>query len=102
MAIAFIRTPRGTDSVPGTESEPIRERAYILLKEMIQSGSILPGETLLESRVAKAFSIRRSPVLSLAGFILRGRNSKECDACGREGHLPCGSRLRCHLRQCIV
>lgn len=39
----------------------IQDRTYRLLREMIESGKIAPGEKLLEARVAKAFGISRSP-----------------------------------------
>ncbi|MDN7560739.1 GntR family transcriptional regulator [Burkholderia orbicola] len=39
----------------------IQARTYRLLRELIESGKIAPGEKLLEARVAKAFGISRSP-----------------------------------------
>ncbi|WP_020423692.1 GntR family transcriptional regulator [Cupriavidus sp. WS] len=39
----------------------IQHRTYQLLREMIESGRIAPGEKLLEAQVARSFSIGRSP-----------------------------------------
>jgi DNA-binding GntR family transcriptional regulator len=39
----------------------IQNRTYHVLREMIESGKLEPGEKLLEAHVAKAFGISRSP-----------------------------------------
>ncbi len=44
-----------------TASKSLQEQVYILLKKMIESGRIQPGDRLQEAQVAKAFGISRSP-----------------------------------------
>ncbi len=44
-----------------TDKHSIQQRAYQLLKSMIDDGRLAPGERLLEAHVAKAFGISRSP-----------------------------------------
>jgi DNA-binding GntR family transcriptional regulator len=39
----------------------LQDQAYRLLKQMIADGRLRPGERLLESRIAEAFGISRSP-----------------------------------------
>lgn len=70
----------------------IQDRTYQLLREMIESGRIAPGEKLMEAQVARSFSIGRSPArIALAalcadrllvanegrGYRVAGRASKE-------------------------
>ena len=44
-----------------TDKHSIQQRAYQLLKSMIDDGRLSPGEKLLEAHVARAFGISRSP-----------------------------------------
>ena len=48
---------------PATESAamPMQERAYRLLRQMIDDGRVRPGERLQEVQVARAFGVSRSP-----------------------------------------
>ncbi len=50
-----------THESPDMARYSIQERAYLLLKGMIDAGRLTPGERLLEAQVAKAFGISRSP-----------------------------------------
>lgn len=59
---SLIVTPEAEPSAEASAS--IHRRVYLLLREMIESGRILPGEKLLEAQVAKSFSISRSPARS--------------------------------------
>lgn len=43
------------------ENLSMQQRAYLLLKDMIEQGRIRPGEKLLEVQVARSFGISRSP-----------------------------------------
>ncbi|SDV47337.1 GntR family transcriptional regulator [Chitinasiproducens palmae] len=45
----------------GFERQSVQDRAYALLKAMIDDGRLAPGQKLLEAQVAKAFGISRSP-----------------------------------------
>jgi len=64
MASTESRTMRATETrgraSPG-ENLSMQQRAYLLLKEMIEQGRIRPGEKLLEVQVARSFGISRSP-----------------------------------------
>lgn len=63
----MIHLPTSADSPqPDTAGDAeaggsIQHRTYQLLREMIKSGRIAPGEKLLEAQVARSFSIGRSP-----------------------------------------
>lgn len=48
--------------MPGlTDKHSLQDRAFQLLKAMIDDGRLSPGEKLLEAHVSKAFGISRSP-----------------------------------------
>ena len=51
----------GDGSDDAERAASLQERAYRLLKAMIEDGRIGPGERLQEAQVAKAFGISRSP-----------------------------------------
>ncbi|SMH39501.1 GntR family transcriptional regulator [Azospirillum agricola] len=85
------------DPTPDTadRTASLQERAYRLLKAMLEDGRIAPGERLLEAQVAKAFGISRSParhaLRSLcAQGLLDEHDGKGYVAAGQGGPSPDG------------
>lgn len=62
---------------PANGADSLRQRAYVILRSLIEVGQIKPGERLLEAQIANAFGISRSPArqaledLCNAGFITK-------------------------------
>lgn len=72
------------------EWAPIQERAYVLLKSMIEKRRIQPGQKLLAVQVARAFGISRSP----AQHALRALESdKLVQRADGQGYIVAGRRL---------
>lgn len=66
------------------DKDSIQDRAYVLLKDMISEGRLLPGEQLLEARVAKAFGISRSPARHALKRLCEGKLIRELSGRGYE------------------
>ncbi|MBX9587742.1 MAG: GntR family transcriptional regulator [Hyphomonadaceae bacterium] len=64
------------------QSTSLQQQAYLLLKRMIESGRIQPGERLLESQVAKAFGVSRSPARKALEVLCQQRLIQEQGARG--------------------
>lgn len=64
----------------------MQQRAYALLRDMIEQGRIRPGERLLEAQVAKAFGISRSPARHALQALCDARLLRE--AAGRGYQVP--------------
>jgi DNA-binding GntR family transcriptional regulator len=59
---------------PYEAKSSIQRRVYLLLRDMIEDGRIMPGEKLLEAQVAKSFGISRSPArIALAALCAEKR-----------------------------
>lgn len=69
-----VKAPSGE---PANGADSLRQRAYVILRSLIEVGQIKPGERLLEAQIANAFGISRSPArqaledLHNAGFITK-------------------------------
>jgi DNA-binding GntR family transcriptional regulator len=76
----------------------LRQKAYGVLKAMIEEGKIRPGERLLEAQVVKAFGISRSPARQALEALSRDRLIIGHD---RRGYLVAGAgdtRRPAHLK----
>jgi len=71
----------------------IQQRAYELLRDMIEDGRIAPGARLLEAQVAKSFSIGRSPARIALAALCADRFLVECEGRGYRvaGHAEAGA-----------
>lgn len=67
-----------------TEKLSLHERAYSLLKDMIENGRLAPGQRVLEAQVARAFGISRSPARRALKALCDDRLLKEAAGRGYE------------------
>jgi len=84
-----------TNELPGAmASHSIQDRAYALLKGMIDEGRLVPGERLLEAQVAKAFGISRSPARHALKLLCEDKLIRESAGRGYEvvGRTRAGGR----------
>lgn len=78
----MLETP---DHLPReTDKHSIQDRAYILLKSLIDKGQLAPGDRLLESQVSKAFGISRSPARHALQVLCRENLIREASGRGYE------------------
>jgi DNA-binding GntR family transcriptional regulator len=64
------------------ETSSIGSRVYLMLRDMIGDGRILPGEKLLEAQVARSFGISRSPARSALAALCADKFLVESDGRG--------------------
>ena len=72
------------DLSQGSDGHSIQDRAFALLKGMIEEGRLAPGDRLLEAQVARAFGISRSPARHALTLLCRARLIQESTGRGYE------------------
>jgi DNA-binding GntR family transcriptional regulator len=69
------RNDKSTFSIEFKEPQTLRERIYLHLREAITNGMILPGERIIEKKIAEELKVSITPVreallqLNVEGFV---------------------------------
>jgi DNA-binding GntR family transcriptional regulator len=74
-----------SDKLPrGMDKHSIQDRAYFLLKGLIDKGQLAPGDRLLEAQVSRAFGISRSPARHALQLLCKEQLIREAAGRGYE------------------